>query len=102
MPEDNYMLAVKVDGVPIPTSGMCSGYPWIYSCMFYVRVISLILGFQYNCGLLFYFIPYTCDCIVVIIVVHSQTRWYNTPSIQYITPRSGLPGAIFSYAVLYL
>ncbi|XP_053468790.1 PKHD1 like 1, tandem duplicate 1 [Ictalurus furcatus] len=57
MPEDNYMLAVKVDGVPIPTSGMCSGYPWIYSCMFY-------------------------------------TRSYYTPSIQYITPRSGLPGTI--------
>ncbi|KAI5615922.1 fibrocystin-L precursor [Silurus asotus] len=30
MPQDDYMLAVKVDGVPIPTTGMCSGNPWNY------------------------------------------------------------------------
>ncbi|KAI5091821.1 fibrocystin-L precursor, partial [Silurus meridionalis] len=57
MPQDNYMLAVKVDGVPIPTTGVCSGNPWNYWCIFY-------------------------------------TRWYRTPSIQSITPLSGLPGTV--------
>ncbi|XP_053349466.1 PKHD1 like 1, tandem duplicate 1 [Clarias gariepinus] len=57
MPQDDYMLVVKVDGVPIPTKGMCNGNPWNYWCMFY-------------------------------------TRWYRTPSIQYITPLTGLPGSV--------
>ncbi|KAK3532561.1 hypothetical protein QTP86_024146, partial [Hemibagrus guttatus] len=55
MPQDDYMLVVKVDGVPIPPSGVCNGYPWSYWCIFY-------------------------------------TRWYRTPSIQSITPVTGLPG----------
>ncbi|MCJ8746157.1 hypothetical protein PDJAM_G00138700 [Pangasius djambal] len=57
MPQDDYMLIVKVDGVPIPTSSVCNGNPWNYWCIFY-------------------------------------TRWYRTPSIQYITPLTGLPGTV--------
>ncbi|KAG7317211.1 hypothetical protein KOW79_019509 [Hemibagrus wyckioides] len=57
MPQDDYMLIVKVDGVPIPSSGVCNGYPWTYWCIFY-------------------------------------TRWYRTPSIQTMTPVTGLPGTI--------
>lgn len=58
MPQDDYMLVVKVDGVPIPTSGMCNGNPWNYWCIFYVSSMSYSLVFQFSCGLLWYFIPY--------------------------------------------
>ncbi|GAA6072018.1 PKHD1 like 1, tandem duplicate 1 [Tachysurus ichikawai] len=57
MPQDNYMVVVKVDGVPIPSSAVCNGNPWNYWCIFY-------------------------------------TRWYRTPSIQSITPVTGLPGSV--------
>ncbi|KAK2836335.1 hypothetical protein Q7C36_014204 [Tachysurus vachellii] len=57
MPQDNYMVVVKVDGVPIPSSAVCNGNPWNYWCIFY-------------------------------------TRWYRTPSIQSITPITGLPGSV--------
>ncbi|KAL6460366.1 hypothetical protein MHYP_G00303320 [Metynnis hypsauchen] len=55
MPEDDYEVHVKVDGVPIPSSSTCWGIQWNYWCTFYIR-------------------------------------WYSTPSIQKITPLTGLPG----------
>ncbi|KAL7883851.1 hypothetical protein SRHO_G00015090 [Serrasalmus rhombeus] len=57
MPEDDYEVHVKVDGVPIPARSTCWGIQWNYWCTFY-------------------------------------TRWYSTPSIQKITPLTGLPGTL--------
>ncbi|XP_036421459.1 fibrocystin-L-like [Colossoma macropomum] len=37
MPEDNYEVRVKVDGIPIPASSVCWGIPWYYWCNFYTR-----------------------------------------------------------------
>ncbi|XP_062842250.1 fibrocystin-L-like [Trichomycterus rosablanca] len=37
MPEDDYEIHVKVDGVPIPSSAICNGVQWSYWCIFYTR-----------------------------------------------------------------
>ncbi|NP_001305057.1 PKHD1 like 1, tandem duplicate 1 isoform X1 [Danio rerio] len=37
MPEDDYQVQVSVDGVPVPSSQACNGYPRSYWCMFYIR-----------------------------------------------------------------
>ncbi|KAL7883798.1 hypothetical protein SRHO_G00014560 [Serrasalmus rhombeus] len=37
MPEDDYEVHVKVDGVPIPASSVCWGIKWYYWCTFYTR-----------------------------------------------------------------
>lgn len=58
MPQDDYMLVVKVDGVPIPTRGMCNGNPWNYWCIFYVSLISYILAFQYSYDFLSYLVAH--------------------------------------------
>ncbi|TSK31508.1 Fibrocystin-L [Bagarius yarrelli] len=57
MPQDDYTLVVKVDGVPIPSSAVCNGNPWNYWCMFY-------------------------------------TRWWRTPTINWISPLTGPPGTV--------
>ncbi|XP_030644362.1 PKHD1 like 1, tandem duplicate 1 [Chanos chanos] len=57
LPQDDYLVRVSVDGVPIPESNICNGDFRPYWCSFY-------------------------------------PRWYRTPTIQSISPVTGLPGTL--------
>lgn len=79
MPEDQYVVRVTVDGVPIPDSRICNGYYKPYYCSLYVSLllIDLTAFFRFLCELF---------------VWNSQVVWYRTPTISSLSPLSGLPG----------
>lgn len=83
MPRDDYVVRVSVDGVPIPEQSICRGAEKSVHCSFYVSGQQI----QHRHKLVL--------CSKSLIHSHcisSQTRWWRTPSITAVTPRTGPPG----------
>ena len=86
MPPDQYMVRVSVDGEPFPDGAICGGVYKHYHCSFYVSyqqkqhlsISSELTNFLTRLKISF------CDS--------AQTVWYRTPTIQSVSPVSGLPG----------
>lgn len=118
MPEDQYVVHVSVDGVPIPDDNICNGNYKPYHCSLYVRhwfplrfwvppsVPGSPSSFPSGSGFPFWFqvlppVPGSPSgslhlfCLPVLVLICPsllQTRWWRTPTIYSLNPVTGLPG----------
>lgn len=83
MPKDDYVVRVSVDGVPIPDQSICKGVKKSVQCSFYVSVQHIRHRHKFE----------LCSkSLIHSRRISSQTRWFRTPTITEVTPRTGPPG----------